>query len=262
MSWQTGKWYREGQQGETLASAAIGFGREETERRENREMEKKLFVFFKCQLHLECSAGKKRPRSLYWKKKKIVEICYFAGLFFKTLLDIFRKRKFKIYTQICVSSYHQEKSMLSMLASKNQQKSFAFWLEFCDPDLFQSAVNFLLCPLWRKGCLCCLWSRAQWEGGLENKCCCFPGEILERTPDTITASRVVHPPAWCLLPRRYQLDMFHHTACGGISHAWMKKVAFKKRKKNTQPSAGGSQLPSGLHSYSCYTAPGSRNHGQ
>lgn len=91
------------------------------------------------------------------------------------------------------------------------------------------AVNFLLYSFELEWCLCRRWSRTCGERLLENKCSRFqesPSSTLN-TADTIRASRVVHPPAGCLLPGTYQVDVFHHTVCGWISHTRIKST-FKK----------------------------------
>lgn len=48
---------------------------------------------------------------------------------------------------------------------------------------------------------------------------------------------VVHPPAGHLLPWSYQLDMFHHTVCGWISHTRMKStlIVIIIKKKHPLP---------------------------
>lgn len=129
--------------------------------------------------------------------------------------------------------------MLAMLASSNNTDVTEIWVIW--PLIMwhrpRPAVNFLLYSFELEWCLCRRWSRTCGERLLENKCSCFQESLSStlNTPDTIRASRVVHPPAGCLLPGTYQLDMFHHTVRGWISHTRIKST-FKKKKPNHHPT--------------------------
>lgn len=82
---------------------------------------------------------------------------------------------------------------------------------------------------------------SSYEEGYLSKCCFWTIPCLRFTQlHTFTLGRyliqseshtVVHPPAGCLLPWSYQLDMFHHAVCGWISHTRINSTF-----KNTLPS--------------------------
>lgn len=121
--------------------------------------------------------------------------------------------------------------MLAMLASTNNTDVTEIWVIW--PLIVwhraRPAVNFLLYSFELEWCLCRRWSRTCGERLLENQCSCSQESLSStlNTADTIRASHVVHPPAGCLLPGTYQLDVLHHTVCGWISHTRIKST-FKK----------------------------------